>query len=51
MSGDIATERLVLRALRADDAETMFAYRSDPEIMRYQGWEPESFVAMPARRS
>ena len=21
----------------------MFAYRSDPEIMRYQGWEPESF--------
>jgi len=42
MNGDIATERLVLRTLRADDAETMFAYRSDPEIMRYQGWDPES---------
>jgi RimJ/RimL family protein N-acetyltransferase len=42
MSGDIVTERLVLRALRAEDAQTMFAYRSDPEIMRYQGWDPES---------
>jgi len=43
MTADIVTERLVLRALRLDDVETMFGYRSDPEIMRYQGWEPESF--------
>ncbi|HWT06318.1 MAG TPA: GNAT family N-acetyltransferase [Xanthomonadales bacterium] len=42
MSGDIVTDRLVLRDLRPDDAEAMFAYRSDPEIMRYQGWDPES---------
>jgi len=42
MSGDIVTERLILRALRPDDAETMFAYRSDPEIIRYQGWDPQS---------
>jgi RimJ/RimL family protein N-acetyltransferase len=42
MSRDIVTERLVLRELRADDAEAMFAYRSDPEIMRYQGWDLES---------
>jgi RimJ/RimL family protein N-acetyltransferase len=42
MSGDVVTERLVLRDLRPDDAEAMFAYRSDPEIMRYQGWDPES---------
>jgi RimJ/RimL family protein N-acetyltransferase len=42
MSDDLVTERLVLRALQADDAETMFAYRSDPEVMRYQGWDPES---------
>ncbi|HEY6233849.1 MAG TPA: GNAT family N-acetyltransferase [Candidatus Elarobacter sp.] len=44
MSGDIVTERLVLRALRPGDAEAMFAYRSDPEIMRYQGWDPESLA-------
>jgi RimJ/RimL family protein N-acetyltransferase len=44
MSGDLITKRLVLRALQADDAETMFAYRSDPEIMRYQGWDAESLA-------
>jgi RimJ/RimL family protein N-acetyltransferase len=43
MRPDIVTERLVLRDLRDGDAQTMFAYRSDPEIIRYQGWEPESF--------
>jgi len=42
MTGNFVTERLVLRNLRPDDAEAMFAYRSDPEIMRYQGWDPES---------
>ena len=42
MSGDITTERLLLRDLRNGDAEAMFAYRSDPEIMRYQGYDPES---------
>jgi len=44
MSGDVVTERLVLRDLRPDDAEAMFAYRSDPEIMRYQGWDPQSLA-------
>ena len=44
MNGDLVTERLVLRALRPDDAEAMFAYRSDPEVMRYQGWDPESLA-------
>jgi RimJ/RimL family protein N-acetyltransferase len=42
MTGEIVTERLVLRAPRLDDAETMFAYRSDPEVRRYQCWEPQS---------
>ncbi len=42
MNEDVVTERLVLRALRADDAEAMLAYRSDPEVMRYQSWEPQS---------
>jgi RimJ/RimL family protein N-acetyltransferase len=38
----VVAERLVLRALRADDADAIFAYRTDPDIMRYQGWEPKS---------
>lgn len=35
----ILTERLRLRRSRAEDAETISAYRSDPEVHRYQGWE------------
>jgi RimJ/RimL family protein N-acetyltransferase len=34
----IATERLVLRRFRAADAETLAAYRSDPDVARYQSW-------------
>ena len=34
----IATERLVLRRFRAADAGTFAAYRSDPEVARYQSW-------------
>jgi aminoglycoside 6'-N-acetyltransferase len=35
----IVTERLRLRRSRPEDAETISAYRSDPEVHRYQGWE------------
>lgn len=35
----IVTERLVLRRSHADDAETISAYRSDPDVHRWQGWE------------
>lgn len=35
----IVTERLLLRRSRADDAETISAYRSDPDVHRYQGWD------------
>jgi aminoglycoside 6'-N-acetyltransferase len=35
----IVTERLMLRRSRADDAETISAYRSDPDVHRYQGWD------------
>lgn len=31
----LATERLILRQLRASDAEAMFAMRSDPLVMRH----------------
>jgi len=35
----ILTERLRLRRSEAADADTISAYRSDPEVHRYQGWE------------
>jgi RimJ/RimL family protein N-acetyltransferase len=34
----IGTERLVLRRFRASDAGTLAAYRSDPDVARYQSW-------------
>lgn len=35
----LATERLRLRRFRPGDAETLAAYRSDPEVARYQSWD------------
>jgi RimJ/RimL family protein N-acetyltransferase len=35
----LVTERLVLRRSRPEDAETISAYRSDPDVNRTQGWE------------
>ena len=35
----IVTERLLLRRSSPEDAETISAYRSDPDVHRYQGWE------------
>ena len=34
----LLTERLLLRRSLPGDAETIAAYRSDPEVSRYQGW-------------
>ena len=34
----ILTERLILRTLEAPDADSVHAYRSDPEVSRYQYW-------------
>jgi RimJ/RimL family protein N-acetyltransferase len=36
----IETDRLVLTPLTVSDADALFAYRSLPEVARYQGWEP-----------
>lgn len=44
----LVTERLVLRRSVPEDAEAISAYRSDPEVHRYQGWQrtdPESVRA------
>ena len=35
----LVTDRLELRRSRPGDAETISAYRSDPEVHRHQGWE------------
>jgi RimJ/RimL family protein N-acetyltransferase len=35
----IATERLVLRRFRPADAAVLAAYRSQPEVARYQSWD------------
>jgi RimJ/RimL family protein N-acetyltransferase len=35
----LLTPRLRLRRSRPEDAETISAYRSDPDVHRYQGWE------------
>lgn len=45
---EIVTARLRLDDLRREDAEALFAYRSDPEVARWQGWKPAS-VAEAAR--
>ncbi len=37
----ITTNRLNLTQLNAQDAETLFAYRSLPEVHQYQNWVPK----------
>jgi RimJ/RimL family protein N-acetyltransferase len=39
MAAEIATERLRLRPFQVDDLEAFVAYRSDPEVARYQSWD------------
>lgn len=39
---EIRTRRLVLTTLRASDAPALHAYRSDPEVCRFQSFEPGS---------
>ena len=38
----IHTERLVLRCFQASDLDRFAAYRADPVLARYQGWNPMS---------
>ena len=35
----LVTDRLLLRRSEPEDAETISAYRSDPDVNRHQGWE------------
>jgi RimJ/RimL family protein N-acetyltransferase len=40
MSYPLLTERLSIQPLSIDDLDSFVAYRQDPEIARYQSWEP-----------
>jgi RimJ/RimL family protein N-acetyltransferase len=44
----ILTQRLLLDPLRPEDAASLFAYRGDPEVARYQGWKPADLGAASA---
>jgi RimJ/RimL family protein N-acetyltransferase len=38
----LSSQRVRLRRLRASDFRAFHAYRSDPDVARYQGWSPMS---------
>jgi RimJ/RimL family protein N-acetyltransferase len=42
----LATARLTLRRLTSSDSETMFFYRSNPDVARYQNWEKPDLQAI-----
>ena len=35
----LETERLLMRPIKDADLEPVFAYRNDPQVARYQGWD------------
>ena len=39
---NFSTERLLLRGIRLSDAESMLKYRSNPQISKFQYWEPKT---------
>ena len=41
---EIKTSRLYLRPISINDADTIFNYRSLPEVYEYQGWRPNSIA-------
>ncbi len=38
MNPEVLTPRLLIRRFRDSDLEALLAYRNDPEVARYQGW-------------
>jgi aminoglycoside 6'-N-acetyltransferase len=44
----VRAERVTLRRLHGGDLAALQAYRNDPEVGRYQGWEPMSDAAAAA---
>jgi len=39
MAFRLETERLLIRPVKVSDLEPVYAYRNDPEVARYQGWD------------
>lgn len=37
---ELRTDRLLLRRITPDDAEMVFRWMGDPEVCRYERWEP-----------
>jgi len=44
----ITTGRLTIRRSRPEDAPTISAYRSDPDVNRYQGWDRTDVASITA---
>ena len=42
---EIVTPRLLLRPFRAEDLAAFVAYRSQPEVARYQSWDSSFSMA------
>ncbi|PLX32386.1 MAG: GNAT family N-acetyltransferase [Ignavibacteria bacterium] len=42
MTARLDTERLIIRPLQLTDSSAVYDYRSNPEVVRYQMWRPES---------
>jgi len=40
----ITTDRLLLRPIRIEDSDSIFQYRSNAEVNRYQGWIPKTIA-------
>ena len=40
----IKTDRLILRPLRIEDAESVFKYASDPEVTTYVTWDVHKII-------
>jgi RimJ/RimL family protein N-acetyltransferase len=38
----ICSDRLLIRPMRGEDSPSIFSYRSNPEVVRYQMWRPAS---------
>lgn len=42
----LESERILLRPIQSEDAEDMFQYASDPEVLKYLWWEAHDSVDM-----
>jgi ribosomal-protein-alanine N-acetyltransferase len=40
----LETERLILRQISLQDAHDVFVWMSDPEVCRYERWQPHTSV-------